>query len=215
MYNPLSKRWPLFCSCAVFLKRSAPYNVSGSVQSPPFCLLALIYHDLFFFHTSVIKFKCHKPASTLVCAAALAVRAGARLAVRAEHKSLLEITVGGGRRVGVRFSMHQTPPWTWLKCPPVSAAWGNSFYPRHESEISCVVIFFAKPGVLRSPNYLVMLLCSVLISCVGRSPKSLLPPYPTLFLPLMSVQELCFHKSGLRLKYEALVAKQLGKGISF
>lgn len=52
-----------------------------------------------------------------------------------------------------------------------------------------------------------MLFCSVLISYVGRSPESLPLPYPTLFLPLMSVQEHWFHKSGLGLKYEALVAK--------
>lgn len=60
-----------------------------------------------------------------------------------------------------------------------------------------------------------MLFWSVLISCVVRSPKSLPLPYPTLFLHLMSVQEHWFHKSVLRLKSEALVAKYLGRGISF
>lgn len=88
----------------------------------------------------------------------------------------------------------------------LSAASGNSFYQNHYSEISCVVVF-AKPSVLRSLSYLVMLFWTVLISCVGRSPKSLPPPYPTLFLHLMSVQEHWFHKSRLRLKYEALVVK--------
>lgn len=68
-----------------------------------------MYHDLCFSYVGY-KTRHHKPANTLLCAVACAVRAGARLAVRAEHKSLLEITVGGGRRVGVKFSMRQTPP---------------------------------------------------------------------------------------------------------
>lgn len=81
-----------------FSRGDLPHNnVSSSVQSPPFYLLTLIYHDLFFSYVSY-KIRRHKPASTLLCAVARAVRAGARLAVRAEHKSLLEITVGGGRR---------------------------------------------------------------------------------------------------------------------
>lgn len=37
-----------------------------------------------------------KSANTLPCAVVHAVRAGGRLAVRAKHKSLLEITVGAG-----------------------------------------------------------------------------------------------------------------------
>lgn len=45
---------------------------------------------------SVTKVTYHKPANTLPHAVVRAVRAGGRLAVRAEHKSVLEITVGAG-----------------------------------------------------------------------------------------------------------------------
>lgn len=191
--------------------------VSGSVQSPPFLFARSdIPRFGFFFSYLSYKMRRHKPARTLLCAAARAVRAGARLAVRAEHKSLLEITVGGGRR-GWSEILHESN--TTVNLTEVSACLcclEKYFLPKALKSHILVWSFFAKPSVLPGPSSLVMLLWSVLISCVGRSPQessaALSPPFSYL---LMSVQERCFHKSGLGVKYEALIAKYLGKGVSF